>query len=161
MKMQSMTNYSCGDVILVDIAFSGATGSKRRPAVVISTSVFNRAVIKLIVATITSNVLPPFRPGDLLLNDWQKAGLIKPSAVRGVLATVDKSDVVRKLGELSVRDFGMVERGVGSILGFVTRIPMLHEESEAYQLMAADEAREVEALEWAEAMLGDVTDATR
>ena len=31
---------------------------------------------------------------------------------------------------------------------------------EAYQLMAADKAREVEALEWAEATLGDVTDAT-
>jgi hypothetical protein len=29
---------------------------------------------------------------------------------------------------------------------------------EAYQLMAADEAREVEALDWAEATLGDVTD---
>ena len=28
-------------------------------------------------------------------------------------------------------------------------------------LMAADKAREVEALEWAEATLGDVTDATR
>lgn len=31
----------------------------------------------------------------------------------------------------------------------------------AYQLMAADEAREVEALDWAEATLGDVVDATR
>ena len=49
----------------------------------------------------------------------------------------------------------MVERGVGSILGFDTRIVMLHEEGEAYQLMAADEAREVEALEWAEATLGE------
>ena len=49
----------------------------------------------------------------------------------------------------------MVERAVGSILGFDTRIPMLHEEGEAYQLMAADEVREVEALEWTEAMLGD------
>ena len=65
-----MTSYSRGDVILVEIAFSGATGSKRRPAVVISTNAFNRAGIKLIVATIASNVLPPFRPGDLLLNDW-------------------------------------------------------------------------------------------
>ncbi len=150
-----MISYDRGDVILVEIAFSGATGSKRRPAVVISTNAFNRAGFKLIVATITSNVLPPFRPGDLLLNDWQEAGLVKPSAVRGVLATVDKSDVMRNLGRLSSGDFGMVERAVGSILGFDTRIPMLHEEGEAYQLMAADEVREVEALEWTEAMLGD------
>ena len=45
----------------------------------------------------TSNVSPPFRPGDCLLNEWDSAGLLKPSAVRGVLATVDKADVVRKL----------------------------------------------------------------
>ena len=31
----------------------------------------------------------------------------------------------------------------------------------AYQQMAADEAREAEALEWAEAMIGDVADETR
>ena len=31
----------------------------------------------------------------------------------------------------------------------------------AYQAMAEDEAREAEALEWAEATIGDVADATR
>jgi predicted CopG family antitoxin len=30
-----------------------------------------------------------------------------------------------------------------------------------YQAMAADEEREAEALEWAEALIGDATDATR
>ena len=30
-----------------------------------------------------------------------------------------------------------------------------------YRAMAADEARELEALEWSEAMIGDVADATR
>ena len=34
-----MTSYDRGDVILVDIAFSGAVGYKRRPAVVISTTI--------------------------------------------------------------------------------------------------------------------------
>src|SRR5437667_1698348 len=93
-----MTSYSRGDVILVDIAFSGASGSKRRPAVVISTSNFNSAGIKLIVAAVTGNVSPPFRPGDTLLKEWSAAGLVKPSAVRGVLATVDKSDVCAQTG---------------------------------------------------------------
>ena len=113
-----MTSYSRGDVILVDIAFSGASGSKRRPAVVISTSNFNSAGIKLIVAAVTGNVSPPFRPGDTLLKEWSAAGLVKPSAVRGVLATVDKSDVARKLGVLSGSDFADVEQGVAKGLGF-------------------------------------------
>jgi mRNA interferase MazF len=114
-----MTTYDRGDVIFVEIAFSGATGRKRRPAVVISSDAFNTAGIKLIVAAITSNVSPPFRPGDTLLNDWNAAGLLKPSAVRGVLATVDKADVVRKLGKLSTGDFAMVEQGIANVLGFL------------------------------------------
>ena len=92
-----MTIYNRGEVILVSIAFSGAVGYKRRPAVILSTDVFNAAGLKLIVAAITSNVSPPFRPGDTILKDWKDAGLLKPSAVRGVMATVDKSDIERKL----------------------------------------------------------------
>lgn len=118
-----MTNYNPGDVILVTIAFSGAVGYKRRPAVVISQGNFNTAGIKLIVAAITSNVSPPFRPGDTLLKDWKAAGLLKPSAVRGVLATVDQSDVMRKLGALSANDFSKVEQGLAEILGFQVPTP--------------------------------------
>jgi len=116
--MPFMISYSRGDVIFVDIAFSGATGHKRRPAVVISTDTFNSAGIKLIVAAITSNLTPPFRPGDSLLNDWGAAGLLKPSTVRGVVATVDKSEVIRKLGVLSAGDFAIVEQALAGILGF-------------------------------------------
>jgi len=118
-----MTTYNPGDVLLVDIAFSGAVGYKRRPAVVVSQGRFNTAGIKLIVAAITSNVSPPFRPGDTLLSDWSLAGLLKPSAVRGVLATVDKVDIVRKLGSLSTKDFASVEQGIADILGLQTIPP--------------------------------------
>lgn len=114
-----MTGYRRGDVILVDIAFSGAEGKKRRPAVVMSTDAFNLAGIKLIVAAITSNISPPFRPGDTLIHDWGDAGLLKPSAVRGVLATVDKADIARTLGTLSANDLRQVEKGISGIIGFI------------------------------------------
>lgn len=117
-----MTNYKRGDVILVDVAFSGTTGYKRRPAVVLSTDTFNTVGIKLVVAAITGNVSPPFRPGDTLLSDWSTAGLFKPSAMRGVLATVDKADVVRKLGTLSTNDVARVEQGIAGILGFLVNV---------------------------------------
>lgn len=120
-----MTSFERGDVILVDIAFSGVIGYKRRPAVVISAEAFNAAGTKLIVAAITSNVSPPFRPGDSLLNDWRAAGLLKPSAVRGVLATVDKMDVVRKLGVLSLQDFATVEQSIADVLDLQVATPAL------------------------------------
>ena len=59
-----MTNYRRGDVILVNIPFSGVAGFKKRPAVVLSMAVFNSTGTKLIVAAITSNLAPPLRPGD-------------------------------------------------------------------------------------------------
>lgn len=111
-----MTACSRGDVILVEIAFSGAPGSKRRPAVILSSEEFNTAGIKVVVGAVTGNLTPPLRPGDTLLRDWQEAGLIKPSAIRGILATVDKSDVVRKLGRLSDADFTSVMNGVAQVL---------------------------------------------
>jgi len=112
-----MTTYNRGDVILVEIAFSGEIGRKRRPAVIISTESFNKAGIKLIVAAITGNISPPFRPGDTLLNNWASAGLLKPSAVRGILATVDIADISHKLGKISSQDLAIVEKNLAAILG--------------------------------------------
>lgn len=113
-----MTSFSQGDVILTEIAFSGDPGRKRRPAVVISIDEFNRTGTKLIVAAVTSNVSPPFRRGDVLLADWQHEGLSKPSAVRCVVATVDKNDIVRTIGHLTENDFAKVEAAIADLLGF-------------------------------------------
>lgn len=115
-----MTSFSQGEAILTEIAFSGDPGRKRRPAVVISIDEFNRTGTKLIVAAITSNLQPPYRRGDVLLKDWQTAGLIKPSALRGVLATIDKRDIVRSMGHLTDNDFAKVEAVVAETLGFKT-----------------------------------------
>lgn len=59
-------NYNRADVIFVDIAFSGAAGHKRRPAVVINTDAFSAAGTKLIVAAITSNLSPPLHSGPAI-----------------------------------------------------------------------------------------------
>jgi len=118
-----MIGYKRGDVVLVEIAFSGAPGSKRRPAVVISTDQFHQSGTKLVVAGITSNLLPPSRPGDVVLVDWQAAGLVKPSAYRGVLTTVDGSEVLRVIGALSPGDLDAVERGIATMLGLTLASP--------------------------------------
>lgn len=118
-----MTSYKLGDVILVRIAFSGAVGYKRRPAIIISQDPFHKAGSKFIVAALTSNVSPPWRLGDRQLSDWKSAGLLKPSALRGVLATVDQADIVRHLGTLTPNDLSKVRQGVADILGFSLPLP--------------------------------------
>lgn len=102
---------------MANVAFSSGLGSKYRPVVVLSTEAFNQAGIKLIGAAITSNMAAPSRPGDVILSDWGTAGLVSPSAVRGIVVTVDKMDVRRILGVMSPEDFANVEQGVAGIIG--------------------------------------------
>jgi len=105
------------EVLFAEIQFSGSIGSKRRPVIVLSTEDFRKAGSKLIVVGVTSTVAPAFRPGDVLLNDWGQAGLVKPSAARGLLTVIDRNQIVRRLGQLSPADFAHVEQAVADIMG--------------------------------------------
>ena len=110
--------YYRADVILADVVFSGGLGSKPRPVIVVSTEAYNQSGIKLIGAAITSNLSGPPRLGDVVLADWQTAGLAFPSAVRGIVITVDRVDIHRVLGVMSPSDFANVEKALALIMGF-------------------------------------------
>ena len=109
--------YSRADVILANVVFSGGLGSKARPVVVLSTEAYNQGGIKLIGAAITSNLNPPSRAGDVVLIDWVDAELAFPSAVRGIVVTMDRIDVRKVLGVMSAKDFARVEQGVADVMG--------------------------------------------
>jgi len=112
------TLYYRADVLLADVVFSGGLGSKPRPIVVVSTEAYNQSGIKLIGAAITSNLSGNPRLGDVILTDWQTAGLAFPSAVRGTIITVDRVDVHR-LGVMSpLEDFANIEKALALIMGF-------------------------------------------
>ena len=110
-------SYQRGEILLVEMPFTDGPGGKKRPAVVLSTEAFNQLGTKIVVAAITTNLGAPFRPGDTTLGDWQSAGLLKPSAVRGYLGMVDQRNVERVLGKMTARDFVQVEQGIAGILG--------------------------------------------
>ena len=70
--------YSFGDVVLVGFPFTNLQATKRRPAVIIhSTAYQNRPDV--ILMAINSQVREPLGTGEALLQDWQAAGLAKPS----------------------------------------------------------------------------------
>jgi mRNA-degrading endonuclease toxin of MazEF toxin-antitoxin module len=112
------TIYYRADVVLADVVFSGGLGSKLRPVIVVSTEAYNQSGIKLIGAAITSNLNGTPRLGDVILTDWQTAGLAFPSAVRGIVITVDRVDIHRVLGVMSPADFANVEKALALIMGF-------------------------------------------
>jgi mRNA interferase MazF len=52
---------------------------------------------------ITSQLRGSGEFGEVLVQDWQSAGLLKPSAIKPVLATFERSLIRKTLGRLSPR----------------------------------------------------------
>ena len=82
-----------GQVVLVPFPFTNQTVSKQRPAVVVSSRAYG------------------------WLRQWQGAGLLKPSAVKPVIATLEQGLVIRQLGELDTEDQAALRAAIGQIIG--------------------------------------------
>ncbi|MEW6618602.1 MAG: type II toxin-antitoxin system PemK/MazF family toxin [bacterium] len=92
-----------GDVFWVELGEpSGSAPGYRHPHVVIQNNLFNRSRINtVVVCTLTSNLKRAKVPGNVLLSKGE-ANLPKQSVVNiSHLVTVDKSDLVEKIGTLS------------------------------------------------------------
>jgi mRNA interferase MazF len=112
-----MTASRRGDVVLVGFVFSDEAGKKLRPAVVLSSSAYNQGRQEVIVAAITSNVSRRLF-GNHVLTDWKGAGLLFPSVVTGVLRTIKRTMIDRRLGKLALSDLEACRRVLRRSLGF-------------------------------------------
>ena len=97
---------SPGDVVTID--FPGATGIKRRPAVVVSTSLYHTYRPDVIVGVLTSQTQNATAPTDHVLHDWAEAGLHRPSAFRAFLATLP-AVAASPVGHCSDRDWQAIQ----------------------------------------------------
>lgn len=95
-----------GTVVTAD--FPGATGIKRRPCVVVSTTSYHQTRPDVILGVITSQLTRATQPSDYILQDWTAASLRKPSAFRAFLFTMPTVAVTR-IGQLSERDWSGVQ----------------------------------------------------
>lgn len=91
-----------GEVVTVD--FVGATGAKRRPAVVVSSALYHLHRPDLVLAVLTTQVTTATTPTDYVLQDWARAGLHQPSVFRAYFGMAMPS-AVRVIGRLSERDW--------------------------------------------------------
>lgn len=110
-----MTNYKKGDIVLVDFGFSEGAGSKKRPALIISSSHYHQSRHEIIIMAITSNIKRVLF-GDTKLEEWKDAGLIYPSVVTDVIRTIKDDMITRKLGTMPHQDLQKVQKNLaGSI----------------------------------------------
>jgi len=85
-----MISSEFGDIILVPFPFTDQTQAKKRPAVVISSTAYNTERPDLIIMAVTSQLKPSRIVGEVIIQDWQAAGLLKPSAIKPVITTIEK-----------------------------------------------------------------------
>ena len=106
--------FDAGDVVVAE--FPGVTGSKRRPAAVLSSSAYHSARPDVILGLITSKVAAALGPTDYELADWQAVNLRVPSAFRAFISTVPRSSVSATIGRLSENDWAEVKKRVALAL---------------------------------------------
>ena len=103
------------DVVLVAFMFSDESGDKRRPAVILSTSDYHRNRQEAIIAAITSHV-DRVLFGDHHIAGWREAGLLWPSTATGIIRTVKRSMIERRLGKMSAADMEAIRGQLRRVL---------------------------------------------
>ena len=109
--------FDFGDGVLVPFPFTSQRASKKRPAVVVSNRAYSIARPDLIVMAVTSQLRPNPGLGDVWIGHWQAAGLLKPSVVEPVCATLEQRLVLRRLGSLDDGDRAALRKAISEIIG--------------------------------------------
>lgn len=115
--MPPTTDSEFGDIVLVRFPFTDQVGSKQRPAVIVSSAAYQRQRRDLILLAITSQVKQKSGFGEALIQHWQAAGLLKPSVIKPVLFTAEKTLIRKTLGRLQPDDQVALREVLAVILG--------------------------------------------
>ena len=112
-----MTTYNFGDIVLVPFPFTDQSAAKKRPAVVVSSDIYNRQRPDIIIMAVTSQMHSAAYFGDIVISEWQSAGLLTPSVIKSIITTIEKSIVIKKLGQLHNEDRKSLRESFYKILG--------------------------------------------
>lgn len=113
--MLNTTGFRFGDVVLIRFPFSNQRSAKQRPAAVASSDAYNADQPDLIIMAITSQWGAEEPRWDINIENWTEAGLLKASALKPVLATVERRLVRRRLGRLHDDDLARL-RGLLDVM---------------------------------------------
>lgn len=115
--MADSARFSFGDVVLVPFPFTDQSGTKKRPAVVVSNHGYNANRRDIVIMAITSQVRTPLGFGEAMVGDWQGAGLLKTSVLKPVFTTIAQGLVLRVMGHVSAADIKTLREIVRDVIG--------------------------------------------
>ena len=96
------------DVVTVPFPFTDKPDAKKRPALVLSNTAFNRSGYT-VLAMITTKGHRPW-PGDSEIEEYSAAGLNLQCQVRLKMFTLDNRLLLKKIGHLSGNDSKKVKK---------------------------------------------------
>jgi mRNA interferase MazF len=115
--MATTASFSFGDVVLVPFPFTDQSGTKKRPAVVVSSLGYNTNRRDIVIMAITSQVRVPLGFAEAAVGDWQSAGLLKASVFKPVCTTIEQGLVIRVMGRLCAADITTLRQLVVGVIG--------------------------------------------
>ncbi len=101
--MTASTSFSKNDIVLLPIPFANLESRKVRPAVIVGLSSYPGDLFVVAISSQIHNV-------DLVLIDWQAAGLNVPCGIKSQIATVESRLIVKLVGTLSAADARRLEQ---------------------------------------------------
>lgn len=111
-----MTDYNFGDIVLVPFPFTDQSTLKKGPAVVVSSLEYNKNRPDLVLMAVTSQAKPSALFGEVFVTHWDKAGLLKPSAIKPIFTTVEKKLVLKHLGRLHPDEQNQLREAINTLL---------------------------------------------
>lgn len=106
-----------GAVVLVPFPFTDQSGTKKRPAVVVSSEGYNTGRRGIVIMAITGELRTPLGFAEAMVADWQGAGLVKASVPKPVFTTLEQGLVLRFMGHLSAVDIQTLREVVSDVIG--------------------------------------------
>jgi mRNA interferase MazF len=101
-----------GQIVLASFLYSDLIGMKRRPACVVSSAAYNSGpdvILAMVTSRRTRFQVPT--PGDVVVTEWQGAGLSTPSVIRaGRLLVLEQRLIQFALGKPTPPDLSISRR---------------------------------------------------
>ena len=104
MMNEPIKTYKIYEIIVVPFPFTDREKSKNRPALILSSQLFNAKNGKSIMAMITSNTGKELWPNDIEIKDLTLTGLKAPSLIRFKIFTIDHVLIKARIGFLHDED---------------------------------------------------------
>jgi mRNA-degrading endonuclease toxin of MazEF toxin-antitoxin module len=115
--MTSPPRLRFGDIVWVSFKYTDGSGEKERPVVVVSSTLYHSNLPDYLVMGITTSSIADARFGSVDILDLKPTGLFKPSTIKPIIQTMEKSRIGRKSGHLDSQTAARLKKVIRELFG--------------------------------------------